>query len=162
METKIYTVEEYKQLFLEGVINKSAGKVSKVSDNSVLGGVGYGIGKISQKTVKDIALVESEMFPDYAYGQYLDRVAMRTGVSSRQKDRGSSVWVKIVADPGTVYPVGGTTFASTGGFTFSLEETFVMGESGYDYVKLKSNDLGASTNVPANTINRVTPTPFRT
>lgn len=38
METKIYTVEEYKQLFLEGVINKSAGKVSKVSDNSVLGG----------------------------------------------------------------------------------------------------------------------------
>lgn len=159
METKIYTVEEYKQLFLEGVINKSAGKVSKVSDNSVLGGVGYGIGKISQKTVKDIALVESEMFPDYAYGQYLDRVAMRTGVSSRQKDRGSSVWVKIVADPGTVYPVGGTTFASTGGFTFSLEETFVMGESGYDYVKLKSNDLGASTNVPANTINRVTPTP---
>ena len=34
-----------------------------------------------------------------------------------------------------------------------------MGESGYDYVKLKSNDLGASTNVPANTINRVTPTP---
>ena len=41
METKIYTVEEYKQLFLEGVINKSAGKVSKVSDNSVLGGVGY-------------------------------------------------------------------------------------------------------------------------
>ena len=159
METKIYTVEEYKQLFLEGVINKSAGKVSKVSDNSVLGGVGYGIGKISQKTVKDIALVESEMFPDYAYGQYLDRVAMRTGVSSRQKDRGSSVWVKIVADPGTVYPVGGTTFASTGGFTFSLEETFIMGESGYDYVKLKSNDLGASTNVPANTINRVTPTP---
>ena len=103
METKIYTVEEYKKLFLEGVINKSAGKVSKVSDNSVLGGVGYGIGKISQKTVKDIALVESEMFPDYAYGQYLDRVAMRTGVSSRQKDRGSSVWVKIVADPGTVY-----------------------------------------------------------
>ena len=103
METKIYLVEELKNLFLQELINRTGGKVSKVSDHSVLNGIAFGSAKVFQKSMKDIALLEAELFPEYAYGEYLDKIAQRYGILDRQKELKSSVFVKLVATPNSLY-----------------------------------------------------------
>lgn len=159
METKIYGIEELKNLFIQELINKSDGKISKVSDHSVLNGVSFGASKVFQKAMKDVALLESELFPEYAYGEYLDTIAQRYGISPRQKNLGSSVYVKIVAEPGTLYLADRCIFSSTEGISFKLLSDFEMGEAGYDYVELQSVSTGEDANVAANTINKVTSAP---
>lgn len=156
METKIYTVEEISNFFLQMLINKTDGKISKISNNSVLRGLAFGVSKVNQKGMKDSALIESELFPDYAYGEYLDKIVQRSGVISRQRNRGSSVYVRLVATPGSIYISSSCTFISTSGYNFVLEEDFVIGEYGYGYAKIRSLDIGANTNVPANTITKIT------
>jgi len=159
METKIYTVDEIKSLIVESVINKSDGKISKVSDNSVLNGISYGVSKIVQKGLKDIALIESEIFPDYAYGSYLDKIAERNGISSRLLSTGSSVYVRLVAEPNTLYQASSCVFVSTTGINFVLSEDFTISSYGFGYALLRSTDTGSNTNVPANSINSITNKP---
>lgn len=159
METKIFSIEELKNLFIQELLNKSDGKVSKVSDHSVLNGIAFGFSKVFQKSMKDVALLESELFPEYAFGEYLDKIALRYGISERQKNLGSSVYVKIVANPGSVYLAANCSFISTDGATFSLVENFTVNDNGWGYALLKSDETGSNTNVRANTINRVTGQP---
>ena len=159
METKIYTVEEIKSLIIESTINKSDGKISKISDNSVLNGISYGVAKVIQKGLKDVALIESEIFPDYAYGQYLDKVGVRSGVKDRLPATGSSVYVRLVAQPNTLYQANSCVFISTTGINFVLSEDFVTPVLGFGYALLKSSDTGSNTNIPANTINQITNKP---
>lgn len=155
METKIYTTEEIKSLITQTVINKSDGKVSKVSNNSVLNGLSYGLAKVCQKTLKEIALIESQIFPDYAYGSYLDKVAERNGISSRLPSTGSSVYVRLVAEPNTLYQAASCVFTSTSGINFVLSEDFLISSHGFGYAILRSTDTGSNTNVPANSINNI-------
>lgn len=155
METKIYTTDEIKSLIIETVINKSDGKISKVSDNSVLNGIAYGIAKITQKGLKDVALIESEIFPDYAYGKYLDKVGERSGVSSRLLSTGSSVYVRLVAEPETLYQADDCVFVSSTGINFVLSEDFEIPSHGFGYALLRSVDTGSNTNIPANSINQI-------
>lgn len=159
METKIYTVEELKNLFLQELINKTDGKVTKVSDHSVLNGVAFGFAKSFQKSMKDIALLESELFPEYAYGEYLDKIAERYGISPRQKNLGSTVYVKLVATPHSAYLADNCNFVSSEGQSFELVSDFVVGANGWGYAQLKSVDTGEDTNVAAGTINKVTGQP---
>ena len=159
METKIYTVEELKNLFLQELINKTDGKVTKVSDHSVLNGVAFGFAKSFQKSMKDIALLESELFPEYAYGEYLDKIAERYGISPRQKNLGSAVYVKLVATPHSAYLADNCNFVSSEGQSFELVSDFVVGANGWGYAQLKSVDTGENTNVAAGTINKVTGQP---
>lgn len=159
METRIYSVEEIKNFFIQELLNKVDGKISKVSDHSVLNGVAFGTAKVFQKAMKDVALLESELFPEYAYGEYLDKIARRYGVSGRQGNTTSSVYVKLVAEPGSLYIAENCVFTSTEGITFQLLEDFTMGEAGYDYVELRSTSTGSNANVAANTINKVSSAP---
>ena len=159
METKIYTIDELKDLLLQELLNKADGKVSKVSDHSVLNGLAFGFGKVFQKSMKDVALLESELFPEYAYGEYLDRIAQRYGIVSRQRNLGSSVYVKIVADPNSLYLADTCSFVSTDGVAFHLTENFLVGANGWGYALLKSDETGENTNVGAGTIVRVTGQP---
>lgn len=159
METKIYLVEELKTLFLQELINRTGGKVSKVSDHSVLNGIAFGSAKIFQKAMKDIALLEAELFPEYAYGPYLDKVAQRYGILSRQKDLKSSVFVKLVGTPNSLYTKEKCLFTSTEGITFKLVKDFKIDSNGYGYAELISTATGSNTNVPANSITKVTGAP---
>jgi hypothetical protein len=102
MITKPLTTVELKQIFLENFLNKTT-KVSKVSNNSVINGTAYGVAKIAQKALKDIALIESHLFIDSATGDNLDLIASRLGISPRFGVSGSSTYVRLVADPGTLY-----------------------------------------------------------
>ena len=82
MKTLISTVQELKDIILEILFTKTD-KVSKVSNTSILNALAYGNAKVGQRALKDIALIESQLFPEYATGEYLDAVAARYGIFTR-------------------------------------------------------------------------------
>lgn len=153
MRLNITTVEELKNLFLRVLFTKTD-KVTKVSDESVTNAIAYGIGKVSQKALKDIAIVKTHLFPEEAYGSNLDTIAARQGVPARFGATGSSVYLRIVANPGTVYLQSQQTFVGQG-ITFQLVEDTTIGASGYTYVRARSVQQGENTNVNSLSIDRV-------
>lgn len=158
MITKITPVEELKQIFLEIFLNKTD-KVSDVSDDSVLNAIAYGNAKLTQRTLTNQAIIEGHIFPDSAYGEYLDNLAAIRGVAPRFGAVGSTTYVRVTADEGTSYIAGIHTFASTSGIVFDLEESGVVGINGYAYLKVRSQQSGLNTNVDALSINKVSPIP---
>ena len=158
MITKLYTVEELKEIFVETLFNKTD-KVTKISETSVLNGIAYGTAKIGQKVLKDIALIESHIFPDSAYGEYLDNIAILRGVSPRRASTESSMYIRIFANPGTKYFANTHTFTGSHGVIFKLENDVTVSDIGYTYVKVRSKTKGENTNVDALSTNKVTPIP---
>ena len=158
MITKITPVEELKQIFLEIFLNKTD-RVSDVSDDSVLNAIAYGNAKLTQRTLTNQAIIEGHIFPDSAYGEYLDNLAAIRGVAPRFGAVGSTTYVRVTADEGTSYIAGIHTFTSTSGIVFDLEESGVVGINGYAYLKVRSQQSGLNTNVDALSINKVSPIP---
>ena len=158
MITKITPVEELKQIFLEIFLNKTD-KVSDVSDDSVLNAIAYGNAKLTQRTLTNQAIIEGHIFPDSAYGEYLDNLAAIRGVAPRFGAVGSTTYVRVTADEGTSYIAGIHTFTSTSGIVFDLEESGVVGINGDAYLKVRSQQSGLNTNVDALSINKVSPIP---
>lgn len=156
--TKITTISELKLLINEILFNTTS-KVSKVSKTSVLNGVIYGVSKIAQKAVKDIAVIESQIFPEFASGEFLDNSARLWAGIQRLGETGSSAFIRVKADPGTVYLPGLHKFMSDSGVEFDVVEMFIVGHSGYGYVNVRSIQTGSVTNVDPFTINNVNPEP---
>lgn len=154
--TNISPIDELKGTFIEMLLNNTD-LVTKVSDGSVLNGISYGVSKIAQKTAKDIALIEGQLFPDYAYGAYLDTIALRNGISSRHGAIGSSTYLRIVGDPGTAYLSTTHTFTGSHGVVFELEDNFTIPAIGYGYAKVRSVITGAVSNVDSLTITKLSP-----
>jgi len=157
MITRVSTVGEIKRLFIEALLNKSD-KLTKVADESINNGIAYGVAKVAQKALKDIALVESHIFPDFAYGSHLDQVADRYGISSRFTASKSSTHIRIFAAAGTSYSAATQKFRG-GGQTFDLLEDVTVGALGYIYAPIRSQNTGTQTNVDGLTINTVSPVP---
>lgn len=155
---KVTPIEEFKSIFLELLLNHTD-QVTKVSTTSVLNGFAYGIAKLGQKTTKEIALVESKIFPDTAFGQYLDKVSENYGISGRFSATGSSTYVRVVGSQGTTYTPNVHTFISNSGVIFDVEEAFTIPLIGFGYVKIRSQTQGSSSNVDPLSINKVTPIP---
>lgn len=158
MITQLTTIEELKQMFVETMINQT-NAVTKVSDMSVLNGIAFGASKLAQKAIKDVAILEGHLFPDVAFGNYLDNYARINGVGQRFGARQSSTYVRVVGDPGTTYIVGTNVFVGTTGVQFDLENNYVIGAFGYGYTKIRSQTTGSSTNVDPLTITTVTNPP---
>lgn len=158
MITKIIPIQELKQMFLELLLNKTD-KINDVAFESVLNGVAFGAAKIGQKCLVNQAVVEGHIFPETAYGEYLDNLAVIRGVAPRFTTAGSSTYVRLIGDEGTVYPYDTTTLTATSGVTFALEENVVIGINGYAYAKVKSNQQGLNTNVDPLSINKLAPIP---
>lgn len=158
MITKIQSISQLKQLFLEIFINKT-NKVSDISDNSVVNATAYGVAKVAQKAMKDIAIVESHIFPNTAYGTYLDNSATMFGVTSRGTALGSSTYLRLVGASGTVYTKNTQVFSNNNGIQFNLDETTTIGDFGYVYAKVRSVDTGVKANVEPNSIISVSPEP---
>lgn len=151
------TITNLKNLFIEMFLDKTA-KVSNVTDGSVVNATAFGVAKVAQKAMKDIAIKEAQIFPDTATGVYLDKAAALYGVSPRKGALGSSTYIRVSADPGTVYDTS-VTFVNKNGIRFQVDEALTVGESGYGYVKVRSINAGYSTNVPPNSITNVSPQP---
>ena len=158
MFTKLTTVEELKQLYSELFLNKT-NRVTKVSNHSVMNGIAYGVAKVGQKAIKDIALVESHLFPDSAYGDALDYIADNFGISARYAESKSSMFVVVFATPGTVYTAGSNEFYGFNSIRFEIQSSTTVGSDGYAYIKVISKELGAKTNVEALSVNKVSPVP---
>ena len=152
------TSEERKQVFTEILLDKTD-KVSKISDNSVLNGISYGIAKVSGKAEKDIVQALSKLFPDLAYGSHLDQVAQNFGISPRFGASQSSTYIRVVGDVGTQYVAGTHVFESSDGIQFDIENTTTIGADGFSYVKVRSVDVGVKTKVKPATVTKVTPQP---
>lgn len=152
------TISFLKNLWIETFINKTD-KVSDITDNSVLNATAYATAKVAQKALKDVAIVEAQIFPEEASGEYLDRAATLFGVTPRKGALGSSTYIRVYAKSGTTYTKGVNVFVSTNGVRFPIEETLIVGDSGYGYVKVKSESVGAFTNVDSNSIVTLTPVP---
>ena len=146
--TDIQPIADLKSLYLETFLNHTS-KVSKISDLSVLNAHAFAIAKIIQKDTKDVAIIESQIFPELSSGVYLDNAAKLTGVGSRLSASGSSTYVLVNADPGTVYIPGVSLFVSNQGVTFNMSEVVIIGNNGYDYIPIRSSSIGANTNVGA-------------
>lgn len=158
MITELTTIEELKQIFAEILMNHT-NKVTKITDNSVLNGIAFGCAKVGQKAIKDIAILESHIFPDSAYGIYLDNIASNYGIAPRFGASGSSTYIRLVGSVGTSYLQGINQFSGSDGIIFDLEEDITIPSTGYYYAKIRSQQTGEKTNINALTINKVTPIP---
>lgn len=158
MITKLVTVEEYKEIFTEILLNKTD-NVSKISEGSALNAIAFGVAKLAQKVNKDIAIMESHIFPDTAVGSSLDYIANLYGISPRFGAKQSSTYVRLVGDPSTTYVAGTHILKSSTGLEFDFDKNYTIGTHGYTYAKIRSRTTGSTTNVNALTINKITPTP---
>lgn len=158
MITEILTTEEIKAIWSEIFLNKTS-KVSDISDESTFSAIAYGTAKIAQKAIKDIAIVEGHIFPESAYGDYLDRSADLFGVPARLGASQSSTYVYVNAEPGTIYGAGVNVFKSNTGISFDIEEDYTVDDTGLGYVKVRSQETGSKSNVPPNSIIFINPTP---
>lgn len=158
LDIKPSTSIERKLLFIETLLN-STDKVSKVSDNSVLSGVAGGVAKVAGKAEKDIILAVSQLFPDSAFSDQLDQVALNFGVAPRFGSMNSSTYLRISAESGTVYLADTNIFISSSGIRFELETDVTVGSLGFVYAKVRSTTQGEETNVNALEISQVSPKP---
>ncbi len=156
---KPQTVEELKGMFIELLMNHTD-KVTKVAPLSTLNGIAYGTAKLGQRVLKDVALIETHLFPDLAYGKYLDKVAENFGISPRFGSSESSTYIRVVGTPGTTYTVGLQEFFGNNGVKFDITETFSIPNEGFGYVKVRSQSKGSFTNVEPLSITRVSPVPI--
>ena len=152
------TVEELKEIFFETLMNNTD-SVTKIAPLSVTNGIAYAVSKVGQKVLKEAALIETHLFPDLAWGNYLDNVADNNGVSPRFGASGSNVAIRVVGDEGTQYIAGTHTFKGSNGVQFEITNNFTIPEDGFMYIIARSVDVGEKTNIPALSINSVTPTP---
>lgn len=152
------TSEERKQLFVEILMGKT-NKVTKVTDNSVINGISYGIGKVAGKAEKDITLAFSVLYPDTAFGSQLDQLTQIVGIAPRFSASQSSTYIKVVGDSGTQYIAGIHTFTSTTGIEFEIEGDAILDVEQFTYIKVRSIDSGLKTNVNPGVINKVNPAP---
>jgi len=157
MITKITTVEELKQIFTETLLNNTD-EVTKISDGSVLNGIAYGNAKLAQKILKDVAVIESHLFPDSAVGEYLDNLAKLRGIAPRLPETKGSTYVRVVGTPGVTYTPNVHVFNGKGE-NFDVVEQTIIPDTGFTYVKVKSQSFGSKVNISALAINRVNPIP---
>lgn len=158
MITKIIPIQELKQMFLEIFLNKTD-KVNDVSSESVLNAIAYGCGKVGQKCLVNQSVIEAHLFPDTAYGGYLDELAKIKGVAGRFGSSGSSTYLRLIGEQGSFYQKDEHVFTSTSGVNFVLENDVSLGINGYAYAKVKSVQNGLASNVDPLSINKVRPVP---
>lgn len=155
---QVPTLEEAKQIQAK-ILFSVTDQVSKITEASVLNGILYGSSKLFQKSIKDIAIAQSHFYPDYAYGPYLDNIALQYGLPPRFGALGSSLYVRVEAAPGTVYTSGAHVVSGLTGIHFTVNETKTIGDCGFDYLKCSSVETGKQTNVAALSLNKITSPP---
>lgn len=154
---KPQAIEDLKEIFSKITLSRTD-LVTKITDGSVFNGLAFGTSKLAQKNIKDVALAQSHFYPDAAYGTYLDNIASFYGIASRFGASGSSTYIRLVGEVGTVY-ASGTTVNGNSGQSFTTDEALTLGDAGYGYVKVSSQNLGLGSNVDSFDLNDISPVP---
>ena len=155
---QVPTIEEAKQIQAK-ILFSITDQVTKITEASVLNGMFFGTAKLFQKSVKDIAIAQAHYYPDYAYGAYLDNIALQYGLPPRFGALGSSLYVRVEAAPGTIYTTGGHTISGLSGINFTVDSGVTVGDAGFAYLKCSSVETGSQTNVNPLTLNKLTNPP---
>ena len=155
---QVPTIEEAKQIQAK-VLFSITDQVSKITEASVLNGMFFGTAKLFQKSVKDIAISQAHYYPDYAYGAYLDNIALQYGLPPRFGALGSSLYVRVEAAPGTIYTTGGHTISGLSGINFTVDSNVTVGDAGFAYLKCSSVETGIQANVNPLTLNKMSTPP---
>jgi hypothetical protein len=158
MRTKPLSIEALKEILSEIFFNKTD-KVTKITDETVINADFFGTARIAQKAMKEIAVIEANIFPQNAAESELDSAGMLFSSITRNTSSISSTYLLIIAEPGTVYNQATVVFTGSSGISFQLEENFTVDDNGFGYAKVRSTDAGASSNIDANTITFVSPEP---
>lgn len=159
MIIKPQSIETLKEIFVKIFLSRTD-RVTKVSDGSVVNAIAYAAAKLAQKSSKDIALVSSRYYPDSSHGEYLDDIARMHGISDRLAAVGSSTYVRVYGDPGTLYNQGTHVFTGSNGIQWGMTNASdTIGADGFMYIPVRSTTVGANTEVEALTITQVAPIP---
>lgn len=155
---QVPTIEEAKQIQAK-ILFSVTDEVTKITEGSVLNGMFFGTAKLFQKSVKDISIAQAHYYPDYAYGAYLDNIALQYGLPPRFGALGSSLYVRVEAAPGTTYTSGNHTVSGLSGINFTVDSTVTVGDAGFAYLKCSSVETGSQTNVNPLSLNKITNPP---
>jgi len=155
---QVPTIEEAKQIQAK-ILFSVTDQVTKITEASVLNGMLFGTAKLFQKSVKDIAIAQAHYYPDFAYGAYLDNIALQYGLPPRFGALGSSLYVRVEAAPGTVYTSGGHVISGLTGINFTVDSTVTVGDAGFAYLKCSSVETGSQSNVNPLTLNKMATPP---
>ena len=158
MNTTILTIEQLKGIWGEIFFNKQS-KVTKITDESVVNAESFADSRLAQIALKEIALIESNVFPQFASGSQLDISGNLFSSIARYTASISSTYVLVIATPGTIYPYSSTTFTGNHGIVFTLIEDFTVDSNGFGYAKVVSTDIGVKANIDPNTVTIVSPEP---
>ena len=158
MKTKLYSREALKSIVGEIFLNKTD-KVTKITNESILNAMFFSDSRLAQLVLKEVALTESKIFPQYASGSQLDEAGLLFDSIERYGASSSTTSLRIVADPGTVYPQIGTVFTGANSINFELIDDFTIDDNGYGYAKVRSIETGSRANVDPVTITSVSPEP---
>jgi len=158
LTTRLLTTQQIKQIYFE-ILRNNTDKITKFTNKSVNNAHGYGVSKLFQRGMKDVAVQESIIFPDTATGSDLDAAADLFGVSDRLATIGSSTFVQIKATVATQYIQGVNIFKSTNGIEFDIVGIHTADANGFAYIPVRSIGTGENTNVEAGTITTITPKP---
>lgn len=154
--TKPTSVNKLKEIVIQYMINKSS-VLTKVAPGSGTNGVAFGIAKVGQILQSDIAVLESQLFPESSYGVLLDELALREGVPARFSELNSSTYLLLMGSPGTTYYSATHTFTGSHGIVFELDNDYTIPPQGFCYAKVQSTTSGEAANVDPWTINTVLP-----
>ena len=80
--TQVTTTSELKQILFEIIFNNTD-KISKITKESVNNATAYGIAKLAQKILKDVAISEGRIFYELSSGSALDEAVKLTGAEER-------------------------------------------------------------------------------
>lgn len=153
------TKEQRRLIFLRTMLNNTS-KVNKVTPHSVLSGISSGVAEIAEKAEKDININLAKLFVDYAYGDILDESAQIYGINQRFGATKSTTYVLVFANEGTTYEKEVHNFISENGSTYEMaEDSFVVGERGYGYIKVNSIGEGSQSVALAGEINQISSEP---
>lgn len=159
MITKILTTAEIKTILSETFL-ANTDKITKLSDVSVINAIFFSQARIARGLMKDVGLIESQILPDSAYGDFLDIIASNRGIPLRYGALGSSTYLRLVANPGTTYIAGFHNFISKEGVNFTLDTNSTIGNNGFAYAKVNSTSIGRRTNVEPLSINTINNAPI--
>lgn len=151
------TDSDREQILAEIFLSKQS-KVTKISIGSVLSAFFSAIARLVGMVEKDIAIYMSRLYPDLAFGTYLDDCAEVFGISGRFSASSSNVYLCLFAEPGTIYDTT-ITFQSLTGISFRLINNVVVPNSGIIYAIALSTTTGQATNIDPFTITSLSSSP---
>lgn len=151
------TDSDREQILAEIFLSKQ-NKVTKISVGSVLSAFFSAIARLVGMVEKDLAIYMSRLYPDLAFGTYLDDCAEIFGITGRFSASPSNIYLCLFAEPGTIYDTT-ITFQSLTGISFRLLNNVTIPNSGIAYVIALSTTTGQATNIDPFTITSLSTSP---